>query len=76
MLPICHTRFRLPWRWDGKPALLQSRCLDETGYRQPTIAQLVAARGLAGRFGSIYHMNGIQSWAVASDGSVTNANHG
>ena len=76
MLPICHTRFRFPWLWDGKAALLQSRCTDETGYTQPTIEQLVAVRGLGGGpLGSIYHLNGIQSWAVAADGSVTNGNH-
>jgi len=74
ILPICHTRFRFPWRWDGKPAILQSRCQDETGYVQPTIKQLVAARGLDGhaKYGSIYHLNGIQSWGVDSDGSVKN----
>jgi sulfane dehydrogenase subunit SoxC len=76
VLPVCHTRFRFPWAWDGKPAILQSRCQDETGYIQPTIAQLVAARGLdGGKFGSIYHLNGIQSWAVAGDGRVTNVHH-
>ena len=31
VLPICHTRFRFPWPWDGKPAVLQSRATDETG---------------------------------------------
>ncbi len=74
IMPVCHTRFRFPWRWDGSPAILQSRCQDETGYVQPTIQQLVDARGLDGhaKFGSIYHLNGIQSWAVASDGSVEN----
>jgi sulfane dehydrogenase subunit SoxC len=29
-------------------------------------------RGSNGPFGSIYHLNAIQSWAVAADGSVTN----
>jgi sulfane dehydrogenase subunit SoxC len=66
------TRFRLPWRWDGGPAMLQSRATDETGYVQPTLKQLVDIRGLAGPFGSIYHLNAIQSWAVAADGSVSN----
>ena len=71
---ICHTRFRFPWHWDGKPAILQSRCQDETGYTQPTIKQLVDVRGLGGhaKFASIYHLNGIQSWGVDSDGSVKN----
>ena len=73
VLPICHTRFRFPWWWDGEPAVLQSRCQDETGYIQPTLRQLVEARGLdGGKFGSIYHLNAIQSWAVARDGSVSN----
>jgi sulfane dehydrogenase subunit SoxC len=72
VLPICHTRFRLPWRWDGKPAVLQSRCTDDTGYVQPTLGQLIAARGLNGPLGSVYHLNAIQSWAVASDGKVSN----
>lgn len=72
IMPICHTRFRFPWRWDGSPVVLQSRCQDETGYVQPTIKELADVRGLHGKFGSIYHLNGIQSWAVASDGSVAN----
>ena len=74
--PICHTRFRFPWVWDGNPAMIQSRCTDETGYSQPTNAQLNEARGLNGhpKFGYIYHWNGIQTWGIAADGTVTNAN--
>lgn len=75
VLPICHTRFRMPWRWDGKPAILQSRCVDSTGYVQPTIGQLIAVRGLNGPLGSVYHFNAIQSWQVAGDGRVSNAHH-
>ena len=72
ILPICHTRFRLPWKWDGKEAILQSRCVDETGYVQPTLGQVIALRGLNGPIGSIYHLNAIQSWHVATDGKVSN----
>ncbi|HZI82879.1 MAG TPA: molybdopterin-dependent oxidoreductase, partial [Casimicrobiaceae bacterium] len=72
VLPVCHTRFRLPWRWDGKVAILQSRCIDDTGYMQPTLGQVIALRGLDGPLGSIYHLNAIQSWQVASDGKVSN----
>ena len=75
VLPICHTRFRLPWNWDGKEAILQSRCVDETGYVQPTSGQLIAVRGLNGPLGSIYHLNAIQSWHVAGDGKVSNVHH-
>jgi len=70
--PMCTVRFSFPWMWDGKPAVLQSRCTDETGYVQPTLKELIAIRGANGPFGSIYHLNAIQSWAVATDGSVTN----
>jgi len=70
--PICTVRFNFPWMWDGTPAVLQSRCTDETGYIQPTLKQLIAIRGDNGPFGSIYHLNAIQSWAVAADGGVTN----
>lgn len=75
VLPICHTRFRFPWQWDGNEAVLQSRCVDETGYVQPTLGQLIAVRGLDGPLGSIYHLNAIQSWHVATDGKVTNVHH-
>ncbi len=68
VLPHCHTRFRLGWRWNGEETILQSRCADETGYIQPTRAALVAARGVH----SSYHYNAIQSWKVDREGQVSN----
>ena len=62
------TRFRIDWTWDGGPALLQSRVIDETGYVQPTIRQLRAVRGTR----SIYHNNAIQTWRVDPTGEVSN----
>src|SRR5258706_5242252 len=62
------TRFNVDWVWDGSPAILQSRAVDETGYVQPTINQLRAVRGTR----SIYHNNAIQSWRVAESGEVFN----
>jgi sulfane dehydrogenase subunit SoxC len=64
----CLTRFRLDWRWDGSPALIESRAVDETGHVQPTMAQLRAVRGTRG----IYHNNAIKTWLVAADGEVRN----
>ena len=64
--PICTVRFKLPWRWEGQPAVLLSRCRDETGYTQPSRTQLVEQRGLNAH----YHYNGIQAWSVAADGTV------
>jgi DMSO/TMAO reductase YedYZ molybdopterin-dependent catalytic subunit len=37
------TRFRVPWRWDDGPAVLQSRAWDEAGDALPTRSQLVSA---------------------------------
>ena len=68
ILSKCLTRFRLPWEWDGGPAQLQSRAIDDTGYVQPKRPQLVDVRGL----NSFYHYNAIQTWQVANDGAVTN----
>jgi sulfane dehydrogenase subunit SoxC len=72
VLPICQTRFRFPWVWDGTAAVLQSRATDETSYTQPTHAQLIAERGPLEAPGMMYHMNAIQSWGIAADGSVKN----
>ena len=62
------TRFRIDWTWDGGPALLQSRAMDDTGYVQPAIRQLRAVRGTR----SIYHNNAIQTWRVDASGEVSN----
>ncbi len=62
------TRFNLDWVWDGKPAIIQSRAQDDTGYVQPTYRQLRAVRGTR----SIYHNNAIQSWLVQESGEVKN----
>lgn len=66
--PVCTIRFTSPWLWDGEDAIIMSRCSDETGYVQPTRAELVAVRGV----NSVYHYNGIQAWGVAKDGKVGN----
>lgn len=68
----CLTRFNLDWVWDGKPAIVQSRATDETGYVQPNYAQLRAVRGTR----SIYHNNSIQSWLVQESGEVKNVQLG
>jgi sulfane dehydrogenase subunit SoxC len=67
ILPKAHTRFQTMWQWDGKEHLLMSRAVDDTGYTQPTMAQLRAVRGP----GTDYHFNAIRAWRVARDGTVT-----
>ena len=66
VLPKCHTRFRYLWNWDGREALLASRAVDETGYVQPTFAELRRVRGP----GTQYHLNNIRVWRVRPDGAV------
>ena len=62
------TRFYLDTDWDGEEMMLQSRAMDDTGYVQPTKAQLREVRGL----NSIYHNNCIQTWLVRSTGEAEN----
>jgi sulfane dehydrogenase subunit SoxC len=67
VLPRCLTRFRSPWHWSGRPAILKSRATDESGYVQPERQALISQRGSNGYF----HCNAIVSWAVDEDGDVT-----
>jgi sulfane dehydrogenase subunit SoxC len=68
VLSKCLTRFSLDWVWDGRPAIIQSRASDDTGYVQPTYRQLRTVRGSR----SIYHNNSIQTWLVQESGEVKN----
>ena len=75
VLSKAFTRFRMPWRWDGGPATLQSRAWDEAGNVQPTRAEFVAARGELTKPAPILsfpnqHYNSITSWGVGSNGEV------
>jgi len=76
VLSKAFTRFRVPWRWDGGPAILQSRAWDEAGNVQPTRAEVIAQRGTtraavtnAAAFPS-QHYNGPTSWAIERTGEV------
>jgi sulfane dehydrogenase subunit SoxC len=66
VLPKALTRFRMPLQWDGSPLTMQSRATDETGYVQPSRAELIALRGDRGNF----HCNMITSWNVSDKGEV------
>ena len=69
-----HTRFRFPWKWSGEEAVLQSRCTDERGEVQPTIAEAAKNLGVTPEyFYEADHFNGIQPWKINRDGSVQNA---
>jgi sulfane dehydrogenase subunit SoxC len=73
-----HTRFKLPWTWNGDEAVLQSRCTDDQGAVQPSLAEMAKIRGLDLDFFkaptvSVGDINAIQPWKVNRDGSVENA---
>jgi sulfane dehydrogenase subunit SoxC len=68
VLPKCLSRFNADFVWDGKPAIFQSRAVDDTGQIQPSYRELRQVR--ASR--SIYHNNAIQSWALDESGEVKN----
>jgi sulfane dehydrogenase subunit SoxC len=74
-----HTRFTYDWAWDGQEAMLQSRCIDETGDVQPSLAELSKNWGIAledwkkPEKPRAIHMNAIQPWKVARDGSISDA---
>ena len=62
------TRFRMAWRWNGAPAVIMSRAVDETGAAQPARDEVIAARGM----NFAYHYNGIQAWQIDAEGQVAN----
>jgi len=64
--PRAFVRFRLPWEWNGKPAVLQSRATDEKGRVQPARKDWLAQYSA-----NPYHNHSIVSWAVGADGKVT-----
>ncbi len=67
VLDKAHTVFRHLWYWNGDETEILSRATDETDYLQPTLSQLIAARG-ADMGG--YHLNPITAWNIKSDGRV------
>lgn len=67
VLSKAHTRFSLPWQWQGQETVLMSRAIDESGYVQPTLAALYKQRGPGS---GPYHFNPITGWRVLQDGEV------
>lgn len=75
---IAHTRFSVPWKWNGEDSLLLSRCTDDLGQVQPSLAEFAKFWGrtpedVVGDTSGVGHFNVIQPWRVARDGTVDNA---
>jgi sulfane dehydrogenase subunit SoxC len=67
VLAKAHTRFGLAWKWNGEATEILSRAVDETGYMQPTLREIVKARGPGS---GPYHFNPITGWEVRRDGEL------
>jgi sulfane dehydrogenase subunit SoxC len=67
VLDKAHTQFRHLWQWDGRETVIMSRVIDETNYIQPTLQELITARG---ENTGGYHLNPITAWQIKPDGQV------
>ena len=76
VLRFAHTRFRFNWSWNGEEAVILSRCTDERGTVQPSLAEFSKRLGAPKDFwktSSVFHFNAIQPWRIEKDGRVTDA---
>jgi sulfane dehydrogenase subunit SoxC len=69
VLPKAWTRFSYLYKYEGKPLLLASRSVDDSGDVQPTINQEKKIIGVEG----VYHRNSINTWQITEKGEVHNA---
>ena len=61
------TRFRIPWHWQGQPAVIVSRARDDQGV-QPSRDEWLAKQGSE----SFYHYNATQAWRIDERGQAKN----
>ncbi len=76
VVPKAFTRFRMPWRWDGQPAVLTSRAWDASGASQPLRADFIAVRGQTKTpvksplaFPN-NHYNSLTAWGIDGKGEI------
>ena len=77
VLRMAHTRFNFDWNWDGQETVIQSRCTDDQGETQLSVAELFKNWGYTDYKSQAQnraiHFNAIQPWLIAKDGSVHDA---
>jgi sulfane dehydrogenase subunit SoxC len=76
VLSKAFTRFRMAWKWDGGPVILQSRAADEAGNAQPSREAFIAERGPPRGTPNVAaftmeHCNAITSWGINPNGEVS-----
>lgn len=62
------TRFSIPWKWSGAPAVLMSRAHDAAGNVQPTRTEWKKRYAPS----NSNHNNAIQAWRITQAGAVEN----
>ena len=60
------TNFTYSFNWEGKPILLQSRCIDNKKYFQPSRKKFLEKMGN----NAYYHFNAISTYKINSNGKV------
>jgi sulfane dehydrogenase subunit SoxC len=73
-----HTRFQMAWKWNGQETVIQSRCTDEKGDIQPTVAELTKIWNVTPDYwqtttNNIHDFNAVQPWRVDREGNIHNA---
>ena len=73
-----HTRFVLPWEWNGDEVVILPRSTDERNEVQPTRDEIAKISHIDMDYyltstNLVAHFNAIQPWKVNRDGSVLNA---
>ena len=75
-----HTRFTADWEWNGQEATILSRCTDETGDLQLTLAEMAKNWGItmaefrqAENKPRAIHVTAQQPWKINRDGSISDA---
>ncbi len=74
--PKAHTRFTMPWKWEGQETIVLSRTTDDRGQVQPSLEEMAKLWGVDASYfqkAQVGHTNAIQPWRIASDGMVYNA---
>ena len=60
------TNFTYSFNWEAKPILLQSRCIDNKKYFQPSRKKFLEKMGN----NAYYHFNAISTYKINSNGKV------
>ena len=81
VLSKAHTRFRLPWNWNGEECIIESRCTDEKGRTQALLSEIRKKWGenpdnWRSSESPGERFSGTQPWKITRDGVVHQAAFG